>query len=206
MNMPFDEYWIGKGIRVDQIWLDYEQGSGYEDKFQSMEVHLLQLSFKKYSPELPIFNLEAVLKTSKAVFHNLKKNHLSPYEYEKFGPLFVYDIGHGSEKWRFLAEIKPALLFGISLWNQIRKGPAQHKAEQIRLIDGLRRQFPNASLDDIFSYINSLPGGEEKAALEKLYKQGLDSIQISAFPFRGNIGKTEKELISFDDIASKEQE
>ncbi len=203
--MPFDEYWIGKGIKVDKIWLDYEQGSGYEDKFRSLEVHLLQLSFKKYSPNLPIFNLEAVLKTSRAVFHNLKKSHLSLDDYEKFGPLFVYDIGRGSEKWRFLAEIKPALLFGISLWNQIRKGTARHKAEQIVPIDELRQRFPNASLDDIFSYIDSLPGYEEKAALEKLCKQGLDSIQVSASPFRGNIGKTEKELISFDDIASKKQ-
>jgi len=203
--MPFEEYWIGKGIRVDQIWLDYEQGSGYEDKYRSMEVHLLQLSFKKYGPELPVFNLEAVLKTSKAIFHNLKRNYLSTYEYETFGPLFVYDIGRGSEKWRFLTEIKPALLFAISLWNQIRKGTAQHKAEQIVLMDELRRRFPNASLDDIFSYINSLPGREEQTALEKLCNQGLDSIQISTSPFRGNIEETVKKLISFDDISSKEQ-
>jgi hypothetical protein len=205
MNMPFEEYWIGKGIRVEQIWLDYEQGSGYENKYRSMEVHLLQLSFRKYSPELPIFNLEAVLKTSKSVFHNLKRNYLSPHEYETFGPLFVYDIGRGSEKWRFLAEIKPALLFAISLWNQIRKGTARHKAEQVVLIDELRRQFPSASIDDIFSYINSLPGCEEQAALEKLCNQGLDSIQISTSPFRGNIEDTEKKLISFDDLSLKEK-
>ena len=203
--MSLEEYWIGKGIELDQVWLDYEQGKGYEDKYQSMKVHLLQLSFGQYEPDSPLFNLEAVLKTTKAVFHNLKKNCLSPLEYEKFGPLFVYDISRGSERWRFLAEIKPGLLFAISLWNQIRKGTARHKADQITLIDELKRRFPNASIEDLLSYANALPGNEEKLALKKLYGQGLKSIQVSAKPFRGNIGETEKELISFDDIVSKGQ-
>src|SRR3989304_10631786 len=123
--MSFDEYWIGKGIDFDEIWSIYDEGQGYIQKYTSMEVHVLQLTFDQYSTKFPLFNFEAVLKTSKGVFHNLKKNYLSQGEYNQAGPLFFYDVCRSSEKWRFLGEIKPLILFGISLWNQIIKGTDQ---------------------------------------------------------------------------------
>jgi hypothetical protein len=167
-----------------------------------MEVHLLQLSFQQYPPGLPLFNLEAIFKTSKGVFHNLKKSYLSPSEYDRAGPLFVYDISRGSEKWRFLGELKPLLLFGIAIWSQIRKGTERYKADRLALIDGLRKRFPNANLEEIMNYVNSLPGREEERALAKLYGQNLMSVEISQGPYVGAISQTERELLSLDEIAS----
>lgn len=200
--MSFEEYWIGKGVNYEELWSNYEKGRGYLDKYRSMEVHLLQLSFQQYAPDLPLFNLEAVLKTSKGLFHDLKKAYLSPAEYDRAGPMFVYEIGRGSEKWRFMGELKPLLLFGIAVWTQIRKGTEQYKAERVALIDGLLKRFPNANLEDVMKYANSFPGREQEMALEKLYSQNLRSVEISKIPFTGNISQSEKELLAFNDVVS----
>lgn len=201
--MSFEEYWIGKGVDFDELWSIYDQGQGYIQKYNSMEVYVLQLTFDQYSNKFPLFNFEAVLKTSKGVFHNLKKNYLTQAEYNSAGPLFVYDVCRSSEKWRFLGEIKPLILFGISIWNQIRKGTEQVKAEKIALIDRLQQRFPNANITDILIYVDSLPGRDEGKALERLYGQNLKSIEISENPFLGDMSQTQKKMLSFDDNNKK---
>ncbi|MBI4205072.1 MAG: hypothetical protein HY527_08600 [Betaproteobacteria bacterium] len=118
--------------------------------------------------------------------------------------MFIYDISRGSEKWRYLAELKPLLLFGLAIWDQIRKGTNQYKADRVTLIDGLQHRFPNADLGDIMNYVNSL-GQEEQIALRKLYEQDLKTVAISSHPFSGKIGQTKKELLSFDDIVSDKE-
>lgn len=200
--MSFEEYWIGKGVNYEELWSNYEQGRGYLDKYRSMQVHLLQLSFQQYAPDLPLFNLEVVLKTSKGLFHDLKKTYLSPSEYDRAGPMFVYEIDRASEKWRFLGELKPLLLFGIAVWTQIRKGTEQYKAERVALVDCLLKRFPNANLEDVMKYVNSFPGKEQEMALEKLYSQNPRSVEISKLPFTGNISQSEKELLAFNDVVS----
>ena len=200
--MSFEEYWVGKGINFRELWSNFEAGSGYVEKYRSMEVHLLQISFQQYTPDLPLFNLEAILKTTKGVYHDLKKTCLSPAEYNRAGPLFVYDISRGSEKWRLIGEIKPLLLLGIAIWSQIKRGTERYKAERIALTDALLKRFPNANLEDVMNYMNSLPGSEQEEALKKLYDQNLRSVEISRNPFTGNIAQSEKELLSFDDIVS----
>lgn len=200
--MSFEEYWIGKGVAYEELWSNYENGRGYLDKYRSMQVHLLQLSFQQYTPDLPLFNLEVIFKTSKGLFHDIKKAYLTPSEYDRAGPMFVYDISRGSEKWRFLGELKPLLLFGIAVWTQIRKGTEQYKAERIALIDGLLRRFPNANLEDVMNYVNSFPGRDQEKALERLYGQNLRSVEISRAPFTGSISQSEKELLSLNDVAS----
>ena len=203
--MSFEEYWIGKGVNFDELWSNYENGQPYIDKFRSMDVYLLQLSFEQYSTSLPLFNLEAVLKTSKGVFHDLKKTYLSPEEYVRAGPLFVYDICRSSEKWRFLGELKPLIIFGLSLWNQIRKGPDQAKADRVTLIDGLQKRFPNSDTSDIFQYAESFPGEEQDRALQKLYSQNLRSVEISQQPFVGDLTQVQKNMISFDELGSEKK-
>jgi len=205
--MPYEEYWVGKGIDLGTLWGDFERGNNlYVGKYFSTRVYLLQLSFEKYEPNFPLFNLEAILKTSKGLFHNLKKSYFSLDEYNLAGPLHVYDICRGSEKWRFLAELKPLLLFAIAIWNQIRKGTARHKAEQLALVEGLRQRFPNSNIEDIMNFVNSLTMHEEEAALQKLYDQNLKSIAISTQPFVGDIRNTEKQLLSLDDISSENKQ
>jgi hypothetical protein len=203
--MAFDEYWIGKGVDYRAVWEDYELGLGYMQKYGSMEVHLLQLSFDRYRPNLPLFNFEAILKTSKGLFHDLKASYFSPSEYDRLGPLFIYDVSRGSERWRFLGELKPLLLFGVALWNQIRKGPAHHKFEQVELIDRLRQRFPNADFQNIVDYVNSFPGKEEQLALQKLNEQNIKSIEISQRPFLGDIAEAEKQMISFNEVEAKKK-
>ena len=83
--MSVQEYWTGKGVDYKTLWAGYENGHGYLDKYRSMEVHLLELTFQHYTPDLPLFNLEAVLKTSKGLFHDLMNTYLAPAEYQRTG-------------------------------------------------------------------------------------------------------------------------
>jgi hypothetical protein len=66
----FDECWIGKGVDYRELWNDFEDGSGYIEKFQTREVHLFQLEFERHPANLPLFDHEAIYKTIKGCFHD----------------------------------------------------------------------------------------------------------------------------------------
>lgn len=71
--MSFYEYWIGKSIDLEGLWDDFENGQCYIEKYKTMRVHLLRLTFNHYTPDLPLFNHEAISKTVKDTFHDLKR-------------------------------------------------------------------------------------------------------------------------------------
>ncbi len=196
--MKFEEYWIGKGINLEEIWSVYEQGQGYINKYNSMEVYFLQLTFDQYSLKQPLFNFELIIKTTKFIFHNLKQNNFSQKEYNLTGPLFFYDVCRSSERFRFLGELKPLILFVISICNQIRKGSEEQKANKIKLIDYLQNRFPDNDISDIQDYIDSFPGIDEKDAIKKLYDQGINKIEVSEKPFNGDVKESQNNMISFD--------
>lgn len=221
--MSVEEYWVGKGVDYDALWASYEQGQAYFDKkYRTMEVHLLQLSFQRYPRDMPLFNLEAVLKTSKGLYHDLKRDHLTREEYNRSGPLFVYDIGRGSELWRFVGELPVLLLFATLLWahtvSKVAKARAdaanikaeqykaetaalEYKARYLKIYGDLKEKFPHAPAEDIGGYLESPPSPQQTMALQKLYEQNLRDVAISREPFTGDIVKAEKDLISLSEIS-----
>jgi len=95
------EYWIGKGVDVAQAWLDYEAGEGYEHKFYDRTCHLLEIEFDVPVGH-PIFPFEAIFKTTKRYFHDLKEACLPPSEYDRAAPLYFYGVQRGSAIWQWL--------------------------------------------------------------------------------------------------------
>src|SRR6185312_13576445 len=103
--MPLDDYWMGKNIDVDRIWADYDQGDGYIAKVASAENYLLRLSFSGHPTELPLFDHEAVFKSVKSAFHDIKAECMAPAAYDATAPIFLYRVDRGSGIYEFLAEL-----------------------------------------------------------------------------------------------------
>jgi hypothetical protein len=103
--MSVEEYWIGQGVDYKAVWVSYEEGLGYIDKFRKMRVHALRIELAQFPSDLPLFNHEAVYKTIKGYFHDLKQQCLSPGESDVAGPLFLYSVERASGIWTFLGEL-----------------------------------------------------------------------------------------------------
>jgi hypothetical protein len=89
-NRDIAEYWIGSGINYRRLWGAYEAGyEGYVDKFKSRKIHLMVIEFSFPPNYLPLVDHEAVLKTLKGAFHDLKKENLNEDEYGRALPLFL---------------------------------------------------------------------------------------------------------------------
>src|SRR2546423_3071212 len=113
--MSMYEYWIGEGVDYKKVWRDYEDGLAYIDKFKSMRAHLIRIELNQFPANLPLFNHEAVYKTIKGYFHDLKQLCLSHEEYMYASPLYLYDVRRGSGIWDFLGELRQLLLLGTTL-------------------------------------------------------------------------------------------
>jgi len=130
-----EEYWIGKGINIDKVWNDFDQGKGYIKKFQSIEVYKLEVKFDCYKPSDPIFNFEALFKSFKHSFHDFKKEFFSVDEYNRFAPLYFYEVKRGTEMWGWLAESTPVVFYAISLWLFYKKLEKVHLDNELKKID-----------------------------------------------------------------------
>src|SRR3989338_3986258 len=187
--MSFYEYWIGKGINLRQLWEDYEQGTGYIDKYGGMDVHLVQFTFKDPPVSLPLFNLEAVLKTMKAYFHEIKVLSLSQEEYSEAGPLFVYEINRGSAIWSFLASLRHLVLFGTTLADeQLKNLMFDNKLKKMEIIDKkievLKKHFGDSvNPEDFRNFLAANKEPELQIAVNKLLSQGIEKVEISKEPF-----------------------
>lgn len=200
--MSFYEYWIGKSIDFEGLWDDFENGQCYIEKYKTMRVHLLRLTFNRYTPDLPLFNHEAIFKTVKGTFHDLKRDCLPRNEYESFGPLFLYEASRGSELCLFLAELKPLLLYGSALvsavytYQKITQKSLENTEKKLFI---LKTYFPSASDLDAQAFMKAVtPMGRNKV-LKKLIEQGLHKIEVSKNPFLGNIEQTKKEMIELNE-------
>lgn len=199
--MSFYEYWIGKDINLKQLWSDYEEGFGYMDKYRTMRVHLIQFTFENPPIHLPLFNLEVVLKTMKAYFHEMKILSLSHEEYNEAGPLFVYEINRGSAIWSFLASLRHLILFGTTLADEQLKNlilDNQLKGLEIldKKIEVLKKHFGN-SVDsrDFRNFLSAHKSEDLQVAINKLLSQGIKKVEISKEQFTGDIDKVKKSLI-----------
>ena len=199
--MSFYEYWIGKDINLKQLWDDYERGTGYMDKYKAMQVHLIRFTFKEQPARLPLFNLEAVLKTMKAYFHEMKVLSLSQEEYNEAGPLFVYEINRGSAIWSFLASLRHLILFGTTLADeQLKNLVLDNKLKGLDILDKkleiLKKYFgESVNSTDFHNFFSANKQEDLQVAVNKLLSQGIEKVEISQEPFAGDIDKTKKSLI-----------
>ena len=183
------EYWIGKGVDYDGIWKAYDSGHEYMDKYQSMEVHLIRITLSQQAAHLPLFNHEAVFKTLKGYFHDMKVLCLSPDEYSEAGPLFLYGVDRGSGIWSFLGELRQLILLGTTLADE--KVIGQKLENMDKRFDLLRKNFGHSvSTEDFKRFMAAKTPRQLENALQRIIEQGIEKIEISQRPFNGNIKDT----------------
>jgi hypothetical protein len=189
-----EQYWIGKGVDYDELWSAYEQGGGYIDKYHSMEVHLLRLTLREHPTHLPLFNFEAVFKTVKGYFHDLKEQCLTRDEYRDAGPLFIYRVERSSGVWEFLGELRQLLMLGTTLADEKVMGQRLENID--KKIEFLRQNFGTAAKPEDFQrFMKARTPRQLERAIQKLFEQGILKVEISVAPFSGDIEATEKTLV-----------
>jgi hypothetical protein len=196
--MDIYEYWIGQDIDYASVWQVYEEGAGYIDKFRSMRVHLLRIELTRFPSNLPLFNHEAVYKTIKGYFHDLKLYSLSKKEYMSTGPLFLYSVDRGTGIWNFLGELEPLLALAVTLVEGMIRNQILVNSGKARQI--LQEYFPDANPDDIERIMQANSRGDLQFALRKLVAQEIQGVKVSRAPFEGDFGATEKTLFDIQNF------
>lgn len=192
------EYWIGRDTDYVSVWQAYETGAGYIDKFRSMRMHVLRVELTQFAPNMALFNHDAVYKTLKGYFHDIKRYGLSESEYNAAGPLFLYGVDRGSGIWNFLGELEPLMALAMTLAEKMilnQELTSFHKRFQI-----VQRYFPTANPHDISRLMQANSKKDLQFALRKLTDQGIQGVMVSQEPFEGDFEKTEKTLIDIGNI------
>lgn len=194
-------YWIGKDTDYDSVWSDFENGRQYEQKFRTMRVHLIRITLNEPARNLPLFNFEAVFKTIKGYYHDLKEICLTESEYNSAGPLFVYAVNRGSGIWDFLGELRQLIMLGTTLADE--KAVGQKLENMDKKIEFLKKHFGEVVSEDFQKFMSASSSRKLQKAVDKLVEQGIKSIQISGQPFEGDIEKTEDSLIDIKELLYK---
>ncbi len=197
--MSVEEYWIGQGVDYERVWRDYEEGFAYIEKFRLMRVHLIRIELEQFPADQPLFNHEAVYKTIKGYFHDLKHLCLTEDEYMSAGPLWLYCVDRHSGVWDFLGELRQLLMFGTTLADE--KVVGQKLENMDKRLQILQKYFGGAAQPkDFQEFMRARTPRQLEAALQKLIKQGIHRIQVSQQPFEGDIEQTRKSLIDLKKI------
>jgi len=196
------EYWIGEGVDFSGVWSAYDEGKAYEEKFRTMRVHLIQFTFREQPPNLPLFNHEAIYKTIKGYFHDLKRLCLSSNDYATAGPLFLYEVNRGSGVWSFLGELRQLLLFGTTLADQKLVG---QKLDNIdKKLNILEKYFGGAIYpEDFEAFMRARTPRDLELAVKRMIAEGLQKVEISRKSFTGEIKDTRRELIDVKEVISE---
>jgi len=202
--MSVEEYWIGRGVDYQAVWQSYEDGLGYIDKFRTMGVHVLRIELAEFPSHLPLFNHEAVYKTIKGYFHDLKQQCFSPDEYAVAGPLFLYSVERASGIWTFLGELPQLVLLGATLAEG--KVMGQYLENLDAKLSILRRHFGEAAVrsDAFQAFVGAATPRQAQAAVARLVDQGMLRLAISTQPFDGDMRRAEISMIDlkvFGDIS-----
>ncbi len=180
--MSVEQYWIGKDIDIEDVWRDFESGSSrYQDKFKKMETHLIDFVFDYPDKSLPLFNHEAIYKTIKSYYHDVKKIYFSTEEYNEFGPIFLYEIGRGSQILSFLTELTPMLVLLKDILGVYN------------IKDAIELLAAGVLLKQAF-----FPADKTRPLGEFLKKQGLKQIIYSKKPFDRDANASRKDSFKID--------
>ncbi len=197
------EYWIGEGVDYRGVWDAFLKGTSYIEKYNSMTVHLLRIEFNSVDERAPLFNHEAIYKTIKGYFHDLKFLTLPRREYERAGPLFLYSIERGSEIWNFLGELRQLITLGTTLADE--KVIGQRLENVDKRLQILGKYFGNAVDPEAFrAFMRASTPEEIEFAMNHLIDQGLRRVQLSQEAFKGDIRNTEKSLVDLTKIVKKD--
>lgn len=179
--MSVNEYWIGKDVDADEAWRSYDEGRGYEQKFRQMNCHLLEIEFELPSTD-PVFAFEAVFKTTKRYFHDLKQHCLALQEYDQAGPIFFYAVNRGSAIWQWLGELRQLILFGTTLGDE--KVIGQKLDNLDKKLSILRNYFGSGvNPKDFDAFMRAKTAPDIEAAVRKMLKQRIKAVRISKRPF-----------------------
>ena len=196
--MSFDEYWIGKGQDLDRLWKDFESGSGYIEKFGTIEPYLLRLTFTNHPVHLPLFDHEVLFKTVKGTFHDIKKECFTPEAYETASPIFLYRVERGSGIFEFLAQFDPLLTYvsaiAAAMMYYRNASVKDEKLDEAKLIF-IREQFPGASNADTLAYMKAWTTWGKRRILYRLIESGLDRVEVSRKPFKGTEPPEKTEMV-----------
>ncbi len=180
--MSIYEYWIGRDVDVGEIWRDYEAGQGYERKFHETTCHLLEIEFD-IDVTTPLFEFEAVFKTTKRYFHDLKKVCLTPSEYNQAAPLYFCGVGRGSAIYQWLGELRQLLLFGTTLGDEKVVGQTLDNIDKKLSI--LSKYFgSDVNPSDFQAFMRAKTAPDIEAAVRKMLRQKIKRVSISKEPVR----------------------
>jgi hypothetical protein len=201
----FNEFWIGENTDISKYWKAYYQGEGYKQKFQSMECHVIEITFRKFPHGTPLFNLEPIYKTFKAYYYYLKKTYLSEDEFNSAGPLFLYEISRSSEKWTLLGELPYLLLFGTTLTAEQMKGQAlDNIAKKMEIY---KTYFGEINVrEELFqAYMKANTPDEINHAVYNIIQENIQTIKISKRPVQdGQIEEAKKEMLNIKNEPQKD--
>jgi hypothetical protein len=201
----FEEYWIGKGIDLDEVWADFDKGQSYIRKFESRRVHLMTLIFNS-NGSAPLYNHEAIFKTVKFYFHELKLHCLTSREYDESAPLFLYDVERGSSWYEFAGDIGNLVLTALSLTDQSRIAKSNLLTKEVERFQRqleVARKFGVNQGELSRAWKEWLKADTQDAlrdARNRLVDAGLKEILISEKPLEGNPGVAKSSLLTVGHI------
>lgn len=201
--MSYQEYWIGKGINLDSLWKDFDSGHAYIDKFKTIEPYLLRLTFTGYPENLPLFDHEVIYKTVKGTFHDVKKECLTPREYDEASPIFLYKVNRGSGIFEFLAQFDPLMTYIVALAAAMKYYRSAFQDDQSideKRFNLIRSNFPDASQKDVLAYMKAWTTWGRRRILHRLIENGLTKIEVSKSSFDGSKGSEKCETIDIIEI------
>lgn len=183
--MSVEQYWIGKGLDLDGLWRDFDNGSGYIQKVATSSLYLLRLTFTDHPSYLPLFDLEVVFKTVKGTFHEVKAECLTPEAYDRAAPIFLHRVDRGSGVFEFLAQFDPLMTWVVALgaaatW--YRKSLAADQELDEKCLTFIRTNFPNARTADVQAYMKAWTTFGRRRVLQRLIGQHLGQVEVSKSP------------------------
>ena len=183
--MSVEQYWMGKGLDLDDLWRDFDAGAGYMQKVAESPLYLLRLTFGGHPPHLPLFDHEAVYKTVKGTFHDVKAECFTAEAYDEAAPIFLYRVDRGSGIFEFLAQFDPLITWVVALGSAAvwyRKALSADQEFDEKRLGFIRTSFPNASTSDVQAYMKAWTTFGRRKVLQRLLMQNLDRVEVSAFP------------------------
>ena len=206
--MSIEQYWMGKNIDCDAIWRDFDDGQAYIKKVSMCDLHLLRLKFDSPGIMLPLFYHEAIFKTIKGTFHDVKQECYSEEKYNSLTPIFLHNVRRGSGIFEFLGQLDPILVWvtalgGASLGYRSLRAKDQ-KFDEDRL-SFIRKEFPGASKEDELAYMKAWTTFGSRRVLHRLIQQGLTRVELSEKPVTDEIEKTEPAVVNLAGIVSLDE-
>jgi hypothetical protein len=190
--MSVAHYWMGKDLDLDSLWQDFDNGVGYVQKVSSSSLHVLRLTFAQHPLDLPLFDHEAVFKTVKGTFHDVKAECFSSEAYSEAAPIFLQRVDRGSAVYEFLAELYPLTTWIVALgaavtWCQKslaarQKSVAEWHALAEQKLAFIKTNFPDANAYDVQAFMNAWTIFGSRHALHRLIGQRLEKVEVSLSP------------------------